>query len=91
MGLHTCPKSVLHVCISMQHTECIILTLDISLYNITSYCTQHNFQGKTSVRLRTHERHRYPTLTYELWVSFVSYLEKSDYNISGVLHGVGVH
>ena len=49
--------------------------LDISRYNITRYCTQHNkFDGKTSVRLRTHGRYPYLSLTGEQWESSVSYL-----------------
>ena len=54
-------------------------TLDISRYNIhvIPYCTQHNnFEGKTAVTLRTHERNQYLALTGELWMSFMSYLEK---------------
>ena len=58
-------------------------TLDISKYNITWYCTQHNkFEGKTSARLRTHERQPYLALMGELWESFVSYLVKIGCDIS---------
>ena len=60
-------------------------TLDISQHSITRYCTQYNFEGKTSVRIQTDERHPYFDLTGELWVFIVSYLEKSDLEISGVL------
>ena len=38
-------------------------------YNITRYCTQHNFEDKTLVKLRTPARHPYFALTGELWVS----------------------
>ena len=65
-------------------------TIDISMYNITWYCTQHNkFEGKTSARLRTHERQPYLALTGELWVSFVSYLEKIGRDMSGA-HCTGI-
>ena len=51
---------------------------------MTRYCTQHNnFQHKTSVTLRARERQTNLTLTGELWVSFVSYLDKNDREISG--------
>ena len=59
------------------------------MHNIDSrYITvQYNetLHPATSVRLRTQERHPYPILTDELWVSFVSYVEKSDREISGIL------
>ena len=50
----------------------------------STVCTQlNNFECKISVRLWTHERHTYLTLPGELWVSLVSYLEKSDCEILG--------
>ena len=55
-------------------------TID-SRYIAVQYNTllhEHNFDGKTSATLRTHETHPYLALTGELWVSFVSCLEKSD-------------
>ena len=52
----------------------ILLILDISRYNKTQYFTRHNnFEGKNSVRLRTHERHSSPVrvsygcLSWVLW------------------------
>ena len=46
--------------------------------------TQYNiFECETSVRLWTHERHPYLALTGKPWVSFVSYVEESDREISG--------
>ena len=62
----------------------ILQTLNISRYNVTRYCTKrHKFRSKTSVTIRTYERHPYLALTGELWVSFVSYVEKTDREISG--------
>ena len=59
-------------------------TRDISRYNITRYCTQHyDFKGKASVRLRTNEKHPQLALTSELWMSFMSFLEKSDHDTLG--------
>ena len=56
----------------------------MSRLGISQNHTQHNnFEGKTSVRLRTHDRDTYLVLTDELWVFLVSYLEKSDRVISG--------
>ena len=59
-----CMISIWYIC------KFIPWTLDISRFNITQHCTQHNkFEGKTSVRLRTHNRHPYLALTGELCVS----------------------
>ena len=58
--------------------------LDISRYNITRNWTAQQFQAKTSDTIGTHERHPHLALTGELWVYFVSYLEKRDCKISGV-------
>ena len=56
----------------------------MSRYNITRYCTQHdNLEGKTSVRLWTHERHPYLAIAGKPWLSFVNNLKKVDRNISG--------
>ena len=66
------------------HWECLLYRLDISRDNITRYFTQCNkSEGKTSARLRTHERHTYLALTGELWLSLVICWEKSDREISG--------
>ena len=64
---------------SWRHDECTSDTID-SRYIAVKYNTmQHNnFEGKASVRLRSHERHPYVALTGELW----SYLEKIDREIS---------
>ena len=43
----------------------------------------NNFECKTSSTLRTHERNPHLVLTGELCVSFMSYLEKSDRELSG--------
>ena len=57
----------------------ILYTVDISRYHVTRYCIQHNnFEGEISVTFRTQDN----IPTGELWVSFVSYLEKSDHEIS---------
>ena len=54
-------------------------------YNLTRYCTQYNnFKGKTSARFRIHETQLHLKLTGELWLSSVSYLDKSDSEISRV-------
>ena len=59
-------------------------TID-SWYMVVQYNTllhiAKNFEGKTLVTLWTHKRHPYVALTGELWVSFMSYLEKSDHEI----------
>ena len=72
--------------IHSEFTPCCALVLwtpDISRYNITRYCTRHkNLEGKTSVTLRTYQRHPYFPLTVELWVSCVSYLEESGRDVS---------
>ena len=51
-------------------------------YNMILHQAQQP-EGKTLVRLWTHERHPYLALTGELWVSCMSYLEKRDHDISG--------
>ena len=64
--------------------QVLIQTVDISPYDMTRYCTQHNqLEGKTSVRLRTHKIQPYLTLTGKLWVSLMNYLEKIYSDISG--------
>ena len=69
----------------LPNMDVVLYTLDISRFNIARYCTQYNiFECETSARLWTHERHPYLALTGEPWVSFVSYLEKSDREVSGV-------
>ena len=54
-------------------------------YNtVTRYCTNTtNPISKLRLRYRAHERHPYLAPTGELWVYFVSYLEKSGREISG--------
>ena len=42
----------------------IYYTLDISRYNITRHCTQHNNFGKSMVRLGTQERQTFLTMSY---------------------------
>ena len=68
----------------VNYTLTYYWTIDMSLFSITQYCTQHNnLEGKTSTRLRTHNKHQYLALTGELCFSLTSYLEKSDRKISG--------
>ena len=75
---------------SAMHRHVNYYRLDISRCNTTRYYTQqNNFEDKTSFPLRTHERHPYLALTGELWVSFVSYLDKSDHEISEAHCGDG--
>ena len=68
---------------------------NISRYHITRYRAQHTkFDGKTSVRLRSHDRHPYLALTGKPWVPLVSYSEKIDRDISGaqcILHNQFEH
>ena len=49
---------------------------------------KNNFESTTSVTLRTREGHSYLALTGELWVSFVSYIEDKDREIS-IGHCIG--
>ena len=67
-----------------RFTSRIILTLHMSRFNVTRNCILHN-KGKTLIRLGTHDRQPSLALTGELWVSFVSYLEKIARDISGAL------
>ena len=69
----------------------LVVTIDSQYVAVQSntFCTQdNNCESKTSFILRIHERHPHLALTGELWVSFVSYLEKSDRDISGA-HCIG--
>ena len=79
-------SSIMAYCISRpQLVKSLLMTLDISWCNIVKYCTHYNnFGGTTLVTLRTHERHPYLALMGDIWVSFVSYLGKSDRDISVV-------
>ena len=53
-------------------------------YNLTRYCTQYYFEGKTLTRLSTPERQTYLALSGELCLSIVRYWGESDREISGV-------
>ena len=54
-------STIMHIvavcmCVLCLCTDWILYTLEMSLCNITRYCTQHNnFEAKTSATLRTHQ------------------------------------
>ena len=79
-GIHRWPVNSLHIN-GQQRRKCFNLMSSSWILDITRYSTQYiNFEAKTSATLRPHERQAY----LELWVSFVSYVEKSDRKISGM-------
>ena len=61
---------------------CEYIYYRLSRYTIYIYINIYIYMLR--YRLWTHERYPYIALTSEPWVSFVSYLEKSDREISGV-------
>ena len=64
----------------------LLENLDISRYNITRYCTQHNkIESKASARMRIHYRQPNHDPTGELCASFVSYFEKKTRYIGSAL------
>ena len=65
------------LCVLTRFALSLLQTPDIPRYNMARYCTQHSkLEGKTSIKLLTHQRHLYLALSGELWVSIVIYLGK---------------